>query len=240
MAPADQLEGVRPTRRLKGEEMSDEFTLVARRLGVYASIVTALLFVAYAVTLTIGLASLKSPEDPIGDPMFSILEILMIAVMPAMVAVMVAVHAWAPARLKSLSLIAVIFMGLVAALTCVLQFTIFIVRHQPVFAEQSWAPLLFSYSWPSVAYAVDIAAWDIFFPISILFAAMVFTGSRLANWVRWTMVASGVLSFAGLLGVAYSNMQLRNIGIVGYVGVFLVADVLLVFLFQRQPAYTTP
>lgn len=220
--------------------MSTDFTSTARRLGLFATIATALLIVAYAADLTIGLVSLKSPQDPIGEPMFSILEILIIAMMPAMVAVMVAVHAWAPARLKSLSLVAVIFMGLVAGVTCSLHFAILTVSHQPAFVEQSWAPLFFDFTWPSLAYAIDITAWDIFFPISILFAAMVFSGSRLANWIRWTMVVSGILSFAGLLGVAYANMQLRNIGIVGYVGVFLVADVMLVFLFRQQEAYETP
>jgi hypothetical protein len=221
----------------QGGTLSTDFTSTSRRLGLYAAIATALLIVAYAITLSIGLASLKSPHDQIGEPMFTMLEILIIAMMPAMVAVMVAVHAWAPAKVKSLSLIAVIFMSLVAALTCTLHFTVLTISHQPVFAEQPWASLFFSFTWPSLAYAIDITAWDIFFPISILFAAMVFSGSRLANWVRWTMVVSGILSFAGLLGVAYSNMQLRNIGIVGYVGIFLVADVLLVFLFQEQEAY---
>jgi hypothetical protein len=220
--------------------MSTDFTSTARRLGLYSTIATALLIIAYAVTLSIGLASLKSPQEPIGEPMFSILEILIIAMMPAMVAVMAAVHAWAPVRLKSLSFVAVIFMALVAGVTCCLHFAIFTVSHQPVFAEQSWAPLFFNFTWPSLAYAIDITAWDIFFPISILFAAMVFSGSRLANWVRWTMVVSGILSFAGLLGVAYANMQLRNIGIVGYVGVFLVADVMLVFLFRQQEAHEAP
>jgi hypothetical protein len=217
--------------------MSTDFSPIARRLGLYSAIATALLIVAYAVTLVIGLMSLKSPNDPIGDPMFSMLEILIIAMMPAMVAVMVAIHAWAPARLKSLSLVAVVFMGLVAGVTCSLHFVVFTVSHQPAFAAQPWAPLFFEFNWPSVAYALDITAWDIFFPVSVLFAAMVFSGSRLAVWLRWSMIVSGVLSFAGLLGVAYSDMQLRNIGIVGYVGVFLVADVMLAFLFQRERAH---
>jgi hypothetical protein len=215
--------------------MSTEFTPTARRFGLYSAIVTALLIVAYAATLVIGLMSLKSPDDPIGDPMFSILEILIIAMMPAMVALMVAVHSWAPTRLKSLSLVAVVFMGLLAGVTCTLHFIIFTVSHQPAFAGQSWGPLFFAFKWPSVAYAVDITAWDIFFPLSVLFAAFVFSGSRLAEWVRWSMIVSGVLAFAGLTGVAFANMQLRNIGIVGYVGVFLVSVVLLAFFFQRAP-----
>jgi hypothetical protein len=56
----------------------------------------------------------KSPAEPIGDPLFTILEVLIIVMMPAMVALMVAVHAWAPTRVKSLSLTAVVFMGVLA------------------------------------------------------------------------------------------------------------------------------
>jgi len=37
--------------------------------------------VAYAVTLVVGFLSLKSPQQPIGDPMFSILEVLIIVMM---------------------------------------------------------------------------------------------------------------------------------------------------------------
>jgi hypothetical protein len=48
-----------------------------------------------------------------------------------------------------------------------------------------------------------------------------------------TMITSGVLALGGLSGVIAGNMQLRNIGIVGYVGVFLVVAVLLAILFYR-------
>ncbi len=51
---------------------------------------TVILLVAYAVTLAVGLLSLESPQQPIGDPMFLILEVLIIIMMPAMVALMVA------------------------------------------------------------------------------------------------------------------------------------------------------
>jgi hypothetical protein len=47
------------------------------------------------------------------------------------------------------------------------------------------------------------------------------------------MIASGVLALGGLSGVLVGNMQLRNIGIVGYVGVFSVAALLLAVLFYR-------
>jgi hypothetical protein len=210
-----------------------KFTATARSFGILSAAATVILVVTYAVTLVVGLLSLESPQEPIGDPMFTILEILIIVMMPAMVALMVAVHAWAPMHAKTLTLTSVVFMGLLAGVTCIVHFCVLTLSRQLEFAGQSWLPLVLSFKWPSVVYALDILAWDIFFPLSMLFAAPVFWGSRLAAWVRVLMIASGVLAFAGLSGVVVGDMQLRNIGIVGYVGVFLVVAALLAVLFYR-------
>src|SRR3954469_52597 len=103
---------------------SVEFTATARRLGIFSAAATVILLVAYAVTLAVGLLSLESPQQPIGDPMFTILEILIIIMMPAMVALMVAVHAWAPMHAKTLSLTSVVFMGLLTGVTSIVHFVI--------------------------------------------------------------------------------------------------------------------
>src|SRR5215211_6834420 len=184
-----------------------KFTATARSFGILSAAATVILLVAYAVTLVVGLLSLKSPQEPIGDPMFTILEILIIVMMPAMVAV----HAWAPTHAKTLTLTSVVFMGLLAGMTSIVHFCILTLSRQPEFSGQSWVPLVLSFNWPSVVYALDILAWDIFFPLSMLFAAPVFGGSRLAGWIRALMIASGVLSLAGLSGVVSGDMQLRNI-----------------------------
>ena len=210
-----------------------EFSATARRLGIFSAAATVILLVAYAVTLAVGLSSLESPQQPIGDPMFTILEVLIIIMMPAMVALMVAVHAWAPMHAKTLSLTSVVFMGLLAGVTSTVHFVVLTLSRQPEFTEQSWLPLFLSFNWPSVVYALEILGWDIFFALSMLFAAPVFKGSRLTAWIRVLMIASGVLALAGLSGVVVGDMQLRNIGIVGYVGVFLVVAALLVVLFYR-------
>ena len=210
-----------------------EFTATARRFGIFSGAATVILLVAYAVTLTVGLASLESPQEPIGEPMITILEILIISMMPAMVALMVTVHAWAPIHAKTFSLTSLVFMGLLAGVTCSLHFMILTLSRQPEFSGQPWQPLVFSFEWPSIAYALDIVGWDVFFGLSMLFAAPVFSGSRLAAWIRMLMIASGVLSLAGLSGVVVGDMQMRNIGIVGYVGVFVVVAALLTVFFYR-------
>ena len=66
----------------------------------------------------------------------------------------------------------------------------------------------------------------VFFALAALCAAPVFSGNRLAVSIRVLLVASGGLSLAGLSGVIFGEMQLRNIGILGYAGVFPVAALL--------------
>jgi hypothetical protein len=198
---------------------------------------TVLLIVAYAITLAAGLLTLPSPQVPIGDPYFPILEILIILMTPVMVALMVAVHAWSPPDSKTFSLMALVFMVLMAGLTCSLHFVILTLGRQPEFTALPWLPLFLEFRWPSVVYALDILAWDVFFPLSVLSAAPLFRGDRLASSIRVLMIISGILALGGLTGVITGDMQLRNIGIAGYVGVFPVAAALLALLFHRAAPY---
>lgn len=193
----------------------------------------ALLGAAYAVTLAAGLSSLRSPEDAIGDPFFSALEMLIILLAPFMVVLMIAVHAWTSAQLKTYSLAALVFMSLLAGITCSVHFTILTVSRHAAFAGLAWVPLLFSFKWPSVAYALDILAWDLFFALSMLCAAPVFSGDRLRVSIRMLMIASAVLALAGLSGVAVGDMQLRLIGVIGYACLFPVVALLLAIVFRR-------
>jgi hypothetical protein len=209
------------------------FTASARRLGIVSGVGTVFLSALYTVPLLAGLLSLRSPDAPIGDPWFSMMEILIILTMPFMVGLMVAVQAWASPETRVFSLLALVFMGLLTGLTCSVHFVILTVSHQAEFAGQSWLPPLLSFKWLSVTYALDILAWDVFFALAVLSAAPVFSGSRLARSIRLLMIISGALALGGLSGVILHDAQFRNIGIVGYAGVLPVAALLLAILFYR-------
>lgn len=211
------------------------FTASARKLGIVSAVGIVFLSVSYAAALTVGLFSLRSPQEPIGDPLFFILEILIMLMMPLMIALTVAVHAWAPFEAKVFSLIAVVFMSILTGITCSVHFVMLTIGRQGAFAGTAWMPLFLSFKWPSVSYALDILAWDVFFPLSVLFAAQVFSGNLLAKSIRMLLIVSGVLALAGLSGVIFGNMQLRNIGIVGYSGVFPVVALLMAILFRVTP-----
>ena len=218
--------------------MSHEgFTVQHRALGRAAAWAAFVVGQAYAIAALLGFLSLKSPQDPIGDPFLSIMALLIVLMAPLMVASMVAVHAYASSEFKAYSLTALAFMILLAGITSSVNFAVLMVSRQSEVAGAPWLSLFLPYKWPSVAYALDILAWDWFFALSMLFAAPVFKEGRLEKTVRFFMIASGVLSLVGLIGVPLADMQVLSIGILGYGVAAPVVFLLLGVVFGRtQPA----
>lgn len=74
---------------------------------------------------------------------------------------------------------------------------------------------LFNWHWPSVLYGIDIVAWDIFFGLALLFAALVFHAAGHAA-VRNGLLIAGAMCLLGIIGPAVNHIALRQIGIIGY------------------------
>ena len=214
-------------------DMRDTLLPAARRLGVGAGAAVAILSLMYACALTVGLFKLPSPEHQIQQPWFFIMEVLIIGIAPAMVALTVAVHASVSPDRKAHALAGVAFMTMSAGLTCAVHFAILTLNRQPAFASEPWARLVFSFEWPSIAYALDILAWDLLFSLGALFAAAAIQGSGRVRVARGLLFASATLAFLGLAGVPLADMQIRNIGIIGYAVLFPIASGVLAFHFHR-------
>ncbi|PTQ07777.1 hypothetical protein CLG96_16635 [Sphingomonas oleivorans] len=133
--------------------MGIQFAMMACGLGMISGLAIFVLSLIYVVVVCLDLLSLGSPDQSIGEPWFSVLELLIIAVTPAMVALMATVHAWVPMRTKMLSLTSLIFMSMTATLTCSVHFSTLILSRTPQFRDEPWAPLLLSFQWPSLGYA---------------------------------------------------------------------------------------
>ena len=217
--------------------MSHEgFTVQHRAIGRAAAWAAFLVGQAYAVAALLGFLSIKSPQDPIGDPFLSIMALLIVIMAPLMLASMVAVHAYASPALKAYSLMALAFMILLVGTTSGVNFMILTISRQSETAQLPWLSLFLPYKLPSVAYALDILAWDWFFALSMLFAAPVFREGKLEKMVQSLMIVSGVPSLVGLIGVPLANMQILSIGILGYGVVAPIVFLLLAVVFGRtQP-----
>ena len=190
--------------------------------------------------LVLGLRSLRTPDDPIADPYFAVMELLILFIAPALVVLMAAVHAYAPSAQKVFSLTALVVTGMLAVLTSAIHIVILTVGRRISPAEAPWLAMFLSFRWPSVVYALDILAWDVFYPLSVLFAALVFRGSGIVRWARVALLLSGMLSLAGLLAVPIGDMSIRIVGIVGYAGLLPIVAVLIGIVFaQKRPAKPT-
>ncbi|MBQ0921897.1 hypothetical protein KBW71_25965 [Hydrogenophaga aromaticivorans] len=206
----------------------------AWRLGVISGAAVAALCFVYLVVLVIGLATLPSPDHPVLQPWFALLELLILLIAPAMVALAVAICCSAsPGRLP-LALVGLVFFAMCALTTSAVHFVILLLGGHAAFAGEPWSTLVFSFRWPSLVYALDILAWDVFFPLGALFLAPAVQGTGLARGVRVLLVISAVLALAGLAGVVLGDMQVRLIGVVGYVLCFPVAAAMLALRFHRE------
>ncbi len=206
------------------------------RMGIIAGYAVAALSVAYAFVLSVGLLTLPSSDVPIQNPWFTAMEVLILAIAPAMVAFTVALHAWAPIERKSLAVLSIVAMSMCAVVTCSVHFIVLTLSRHSAFAATDWAAQVLSFKWPSVVYTLDILAWDFFFPVAALCAAPIVQGAGLASLARVLLFSSAALAFAGMAGVPLANMNVRNIGIIGYVVLFPTATLLLAVVWQRARA----
>lgn len=203
--------------------------LKPRRRG-RSSAALAGLGAVYLVVLVIGLAT--APQGaPIPDPWFTLMEGLILLIAPLMVAMMADIHAEAAPVARTGALLAVAFMTVAAALTSAVHFSILALSRTPPFTDAAWSSV-FAFEWPSVVYAVDILAWDGFFPLALFCAAPAVPG----RLIRRLLLLAAVLALIGLLGPVLGRMDIRNIGILGYAVVFPVAAALYAF---RSPGSTS-
>ncbi|QEE17978.1 hypothetical protein DSAG12_03816 [Promethearchaeum syntrophicum] len=205
-----------------------------RIFGITSAWISFVLLMFYIPVTILGTISLKAPTDPISDPYFTIMEIIILLIVPFLLICMVNLHMYSKLEDKVYSLAALVFMILLALITSSVHFIILTVSRQIEDMGFSWAPLFFSFKWPSIVYALDILAWDLFFGLSMLFAAQVFKGDRLEHSLRTVMIISGIISLLGLIGVPLGNMTIRSIGIIGYTLVAAIAFFMMGIVFKRQ------
>jgi hypothetical protein len=194
--------------------------------------------VAYAVVVVAGFVSLGNLSKPLADPYLGIAEGLIIVMAPVMVMLMVAIYACAPASAKTMALAALGWMLAAAATTEIVHWVLLTVGRRLNASTFPGYAHVFSFAWPSVFYAVDIVAWDVFLGLSLLFAAPAFRGARDA-WSRRGLLFAGVLCLLGVIGPAVGNLAWRGLGILGYAVILPLTCIALRRTFSR-PDMTEP
>jgi len=212
------------------DELQRVWTETDRLVGSGTCYTVFGLGLAYLPATVAGLVD-SGLDAPIRDPYLAIMELLIIPLAIGLVVAFAAVHSYAPHPTRTLSLGALALVGMSAGMTIGVHSVVLTVGRHPQLAALPGAALLFSWTWASVVYALDIAAWDLCLGAALLLAAPVFAPGPRSGPVRRGLVVSGVLCLAGLLGVLLNNMNVRNIGIVGYAVVLPIVMLLMGRLF---------
>jgi len=66
------------------------------------------------------------------------------------------------------------------------------------------------------------------------FTNIILSGIGSEKSLRTVMIVSGIISLIGLIGVPLANMNIRNIGILGYTIVAAIAFLMMGIVFQRH------
>jgi hypothetical protein len=209
-------------------------TRTDRWIGFWSARVLFAFGVAYAVTMIIGFAAMGNTSKPLGDPYVAIMEVLILLMAPVLVLLAAAIHACAPEGTRTYSITALGWMLLLAGFTVTVHLVLLTVARRIGPNAIHGFQYLFNWHWPSMLYAVDIAAWDIFFALALLFTAPVFHASGHAA-VRNGMLIVSAMSLVGLLGPAINHIALRQIGIVGYAIVWPIVCLPLSKAFRERP-----
>ena len=196
---------------------------LTQRLGFLSSAGLFLVGIGYAIVVAVGIAQ-AGLDRPIVDPTLAVMEIITLLAAPLVVILMAAIYSYAAEDRKPLALIALSFGVLMAGLTSGVHFVTLSSGRQTDFTVLEW---------PSVFYAVELLAWDVFLGLSLLFAAPVFAGPGLHSRARWSMAATGILCLIGAIGPIVGNMAIQRIGIAGYGILLPVSCLTLAFVFRR-------
>src|SRR6266566_3137212 len=241
LSPTQPTRGTKDGKQTATPERTLDWTPSARRLGIVGGWTLFGMGLAYVVTMLAGFVTAGNLTDPIKDPYLAIMELMIVVQAPIVVLLFAVIHAYAKRAYRVFSLTAFGFVCLMAGITISVHFVLLTVGRQVSPAAIPGFTNLLSWQWPSVFYALDILAWDFCFGLALLAAAPIFGGHRLGSWVRAVMLLAGTLCLAGLAGVVVGNMQVRNIGIVGYGAIFPVVSLLVArFFTQLSPAWVQP
>jgi hypothetical protein len=229
-----------PVRRKVDTPLNPTWTSTERTVGRAACWVIFVLSVAYVPAMLAGFLANGGFDKPVADPYLGIMEVLILLMAIPLVMLFACVHAYAPANRKTLSLSALALVTVAVGITVCVHVVLLTAGRQLDAATSPGYNLLLSWTWPSVAFALDIASWDFFLGFGLILAATAFTGSGSPRLVRRGLLVSGAVCLFGLAGAATGNMGMRDIGIAGYAVILPVVLLVMVRVFAATSVAENP
>jgi hypothetical protein len=205
----------------------------ASQLGFWSALLTTLGGLAYFL-LILGLILTGQFSLPLAEPVQLFAGVLNFLFCPAIVLVMVSLHAVTPPEKKVFSQGSLAFTLLFAMSVSINRFTqLGVVRGSmgPGIAEGiEW---FLPYGDHSVMFGLEMLGWGWFLGLAMLMAAPLFSGDRVQLWLRWLMVAYGVLGLMSAI-LYLMGSAAAAIGFVAWGAILPVVTGLLAVYFRGR------
>lgn len=200
-------------------------------IGMWSAWASFILFLIYDAVVFAGGAF----QGVFTDPYLAIAEALTIIGACILIVLMAAIHVCAPENVKVFSLTAFGWILLLVGFTIAVHFVNLTLLKQVEPIKRIEFARFVGWEWPSMLYAIELAAWHLFFGMSMLFAALVFQGKGREKTVRVWLLLTGSLCLIGLAGPLIGNLNWRLIGAFGYGFIFPFACIFVALVFKNAP-----
>ena len=191
----------------------------------------------YVATIAVWVVLVRAPRQPISDPFLAIMEVLTLVSAPALVGMLVAVHAFSARAQQVFALAGLCFGVMAAGVTMAVHFLELTAIRQLVRADEG--RLSYLLVWPSSLLAADYLAWDLFVGLSLVCVSRVFVGDLSLSRARRVMALCGVMCLAGLVGPFSGSIAWQTIAVLGYAVVLPLAAGLIARVFRATAPATT-
>lgn len=200
-------------------------------IGKWSAWANVILFLCYDAVVISGGAF----QGQFREPFLTIAEALSIVGPIIVIVLMSAIHNCAPINSKIFSLTAFGWSLLLAGFTTAVHFVNLTLLKQLEPAQRIEFARFLGWEWPSMLYSIELAAWHMFFGMSLLFAALSFRGSGREKIVRIGFLVTGSLCIVGLIGPLIGNLTWRMMGAFAYGFIFPFVCVYVALVFQNAP-----
>lgn len=204
-------------------------------IGMRSAWACVILFLIYdAVVLSGG-----ALQGNFVDPYLTIAEALTIIGAIILIVLMATIHVCAPQNFKVFSLTAFGWILLLAGFTSAVHFVNLTVLKQ--LDPDQWIEFarVAGWEWPSILYSIELAAWHLFFGMSMIFAALVFRGDGREKIVRIGLLVTGTLCIVGLTGPLIGNLLWRMMGAFAYGFIFPFVCIYIALVFKNASETNT-
>ena len=102
-------------------------------------------------------------------------------------------------------------------------------------ADPGLAAILDPYNPSSLSYALEHLGWGLFLGLATVLGGVALGSRHASRWLRWSLIATGILSLGHFIGVIIASDALVILGFVSWGVALPVASLLLAALFRRKP-----